>query len=85
MKVQYYESEFDIPDILIEKFAKDFECLPGSGQYDSIRQLRESVYDILDAVAIKPELMEEKEYVSDFIQALAMKQALAKHGILYDA
>ena len=85
MKIQYYDSQFDIPDVLIEKYAKDFECLPGSGQYDSIRQLRESVYDILDAVAMEPELMEEKEYLLDFIQALAMKQALAKHGILYDA
>ena len=85
MIVQYYESEFDIPDVLIDKFAKDFECLPGSGQYESIRQLRESVYDILDIVAEEPELIEEKEYLLDFIQALAMKEALAKHGILYDA
>lgn len=85
MIIQYYESEFDIPDIMIEKFAKDFECLPGSGQYDSIRQLRESVYDILDVVAEEPELLEEKEYLLDFINALAMRQALAKHGILYDA
>jgi hypothetical protein len=85
MIVQYYESEFDIPDLMIEKFAKDFECLPGSGQYDSIRQLRESVYDILDVVAEEPELLDEKEYLLDFINALAMRQALAKHGILYDA
>ncbi len=85
MIVQYYDSQFDIPDILVEKYAKDFECLPGSGQYESIRQLRDSVYDILDAVAIEPDLVEEKEFMSDFIQALAMKQALAKHGILYDA
>jgi hypothetical protein len=85
MKIQYYDSQFDIPDILIEKFAKDFECLPGSGQYESIKQLRESVYDILDAVAIEPDLVEEREYMSDFIRALAIKQALARHGILYDA
>jgi hypothetical protein len=85
MIVKYYESEFDIPDILINKFAKDFECLPGSGQYDSIRQLRESVYDILDLVAEEPELLEEKDYLTDFVQALAMKQALANNGILYDA
>ena len=85
MKIQYYDSQFDIPDILIEKFAKDFECLPGSGQYDSIRQLRESVYDILDLIAEEPELLDEKDYLTDFIQALAMKQALANNGILYDA
>jgi hypothetical protein len=85
MIVQYYDSKFEVPDIMIEKFAKDFECLPGSGQHDSIRQLRESVYDILDVVAEEPELLEEKEYLLDFVNALAMRQALAKHGILYDA
>lgn len=85
MIVEYYESEFDIPDILIDKFAKDFECLPGSGQYESIKQLRESVYDILDLIAEEPELLDEKDYLTDFIQALAMKQALANNGILYDA
>ena len=85
MIIQYYNTKFDIPDIMIEKFAKDFECLPGSGQYESIRQLRDSVYDILDIVAEEPELIEEKDYMIDFIRALAMKQALAKHGILYDA
>jgi len=85
MIVQYYDSKFDIPDIMIEKFAKDFECLPGSGQYESIMQLRNSVYDILDIVTEDPEIMDEADYRTDFIRALAMRQALAKHGILYDA
>ena len=85
MIVQYYESEFDIPDVLIEKFAKDFECLPGSGQYESKMQLRDSISDILDIVAEEPELLHNKEYLSDFISALAMKKALERHGILYDA
>jgi hypothetical protein len=51
MIVQYYESEFDIPDILIDKFAKDFDGLPGSGQHESKMQLRDSISDILDIVA----------------------------------
>lgn len=85
MIVEYFESKFDIPDILIHKFEKDFECLPGSGQYESIMQLRESVYDTLDLVAEEPELLDDKEYLLDFIQALAMRQALANNGILYDA
>ena len=83
--VQYYGSEFDIPDVLIDKFAKDFDGLPGSGQYESKMQLRDSISDILDIVAEEPELLHEKEYLSDFIQALAMKKALERHGILYDA
>ena len=85
MIVQYYESEFDIPDILIDKFAKDFDGLPGSGQHESKMQLRDSISDILEVIAEEPELLHEQEYLSDFIQALAMKKALERHGIMYDA
>lgn len=83
--VEYYGSEFDIPDVLIDKYAKDFDGLPGSGQYESKMQLRDSISDILDIVAEEPELLHEKEYLSDFISALAMKKALERHGIMYDA
>lgn len=85
MLIEYCGSEFDIPDILIEKFSKDFDCLPGSGQRDSIYQLRDSVYGIIDLVAEEPDLLDEYEYLQDFIRALAMQQALKQHGILYDA
>lgn len=85
MMVQYYGSEFDIPDVLIEKYVKDFDGLPGSGQYESKMQLRDSIHEILDIVAEEPELLHNKEYLSDFISALAMKSALQRHGILYDA
>jgi hypothetical protein len=85
MMVQYYDTEFDIPDLLIDKFAKDFDGLPGSGQNEAKMQLRDSISDILDIVAEEPELLHEKEYLSDFISALAMKKALERHGILYDA
>ena len=83
--VQYLDAEFDIPDILIDKYVKDFDGLPGSGQYESKMQIRDSISDILEIVALEPELLHEKEYLSDFISALAMKTALQRHGILYDA
>lgn len=85
MMVKYFNAEFDIPDLLIQKYIKDFDGLAGSGQYEAKMQLRDSISDILDIVAEEPELLHEKEYLSDFISALAMKQALERHGILYDA
>jgi hypothetical protein len=85
MMVKYYESEFDIPDILVEKYTKDFDGLPGSGQYEAVAQLRGSINEIVDIVAEEPEIIHEPEYLHDFIRALAMKQALQNHGILYDA
>ncbi len=85
MLVKCFDSEFDIPDILINKFIKDFDGLPGSGQHESIAQIRNAVYEVLDAVAEEPEILHEPEYLSDFIRALAIQRALETHGILYDA
>lgn len=85
MKVEYCGSEFDVPELLINKFIKDFDSLPGSGDRESICMLRGSINEVFDIVAEDPEILHEKEYLEDFIQALAMRQALDAHGILYDA
>ena len=85
MKVEYYGSEFDIPDLLINKFAKDFDSLPGSGYREGVQQLRDCIDEILDVVAEEPEILEEAEYMTDFLRALAMRQAMNNLGILYDA
>jgi hypothetical protein len=85
MKVKFYGAEFDIPDLMIEKFIKDFDGLPGRGLHDEINMLRDSIGSIFDVVAEDPEILHEPEYLSDFIQAMAMKKAMEKHGIFYDA
>lgn len=85
MLVQCYDSEIEIPDILIDKFVKDFDGLPGSGRFDLLSNLRDSINEILDVVSEEPDIIEEPEYMADFIRALAMKKALEKHGIFYDA
>lgn len=85
MKVECYGVELEIPDLLIDKFAKDFDSLPGSGARESVCQLRETIDEILDIVAEEPEIIEDREYMQDFIQALAMRAAMSKLGILYDA
>jgi hypothetical protein len=85
MMVQCYGSEFEIPDQLIDKYFKDFDGLPGSGLRENICQIRDSIYEIVDIVEEDPDILHEAEYLKDFMQALAMKQALQNHGILYDA
>jgi hypothetical protein len=85
MRVAYLGSEFDIPDVLIDKFIKDFECLPGSGQRENVIQLRMSIDDVLDYVAEEPEVLHEFNTRSDFVKALAMQQAMGELGILYDS
>jgi hypothetical protein len=85
MRVECYGVEVEIPDLLIDKFAKDFDSLPGSGARESVHQLRESIEEILDILTEEPELLEERDYMQDFIQAMAMREAMSKLGILYDA
>jgi len=85
MRVECYGSEFEVPDLLIDKFLKDFETLPGSGYREGVYQIRESIDEILDIVAEEPEILVEQEYLTDFIRALAMRKALCNLGILYDA
>jgi hypothetical protein len=85
MRIEYCGSEFDIPDLLISKFSKDFDALPGSGYREGVQQLRDCIDDILDVVAEEPDILEEQEYRTDFLRALAMRQAMNNLGILYDA
>jgi hypothetical protein len=85
MLVECFNSEFEIPDLLINKFVKQFEGLAGSGNYESVLELRNGVSEVIDYIAEDPEALHEKMYLSDFIKALAIQKALAVHGILYDA
>jgi hypothetical protein len=85
MQVACYGSEFDVPDLLIDKFIRDFEGLPGSGQRESVMQLRMSIDDILDYIAEEPDMLHEFNIRSDFVKALAMQEAMAELGILHDA
>lgn len=85
MKVEYYGSEFEVPELLIKQFEKDFEGLPGSRDRHSVYMLRDSIYEILDIVADDPEILDEKEYREDFVRALAIRQAMSTLGILYDS
>ena len=83
--VKCYGSEFEVPDLLVSKFLKDFDTLPGSGHREGIYQLRDSISQILDIVAEEPEILHEPEYHTDFIRALAMKQAMGELGIFLDS
>jgi hypothetical protein len=85
MMVECFNSEFEIPDLLVEKYVKDFDGLAGSGRYDFVQDLRASIHEMLEIVAEEPELLHEKDCLTDFINSLAMKKALEKHGIYYDA
>jgi hypothetical protein len=85
MEVKCFDSTFDVPDIMVEKFFKDFDGLPGSANRGSVLELREHVYDMIDAVAEEPDLLEDPQNRVDFIRVLAIQKAMENHGIFYDA
>ena len=78
MLVEYCGSEFDVPDLIIDKFLKDFDALPGSKYRQGIYELRDTIEDVLSYAAEEPEILDEPEYQVDFIRALAMRQAMSK-------
>lgn len=85
MMVTFLDEEFEVPDVLVDSFVKQFETLPGSGQHDSVVMLRDSIETVLDLVCEDPEMLFEDDYRDDFVRALAIRQALTHHGLLYDA
>ena len=85
MNVECYGSEIEVPDFLIEKYSKDFAGLSGKSMRESVLDLRDTVTEVLDYVAEDPEALQDKTVFSDFINALAMKQALSQHGLYLDS
>lgn len=85
MKIKCYNTELEIPDLLIAKFTKDYDMLPGSANRESVYELRDAINEVLHYIDQEPDLLNEREYLNDFIKATAMQQALAKNGILFDA
>jgi hypothetical protein len=85
MQIDAFGKVIEVPQSLVDTFVKDFETLPGSGQRASVLQLRSTIYEVLDYIAEDPEALNEREYMHDFIRAIAMHRALEIHGLLLDS
>lgn len=85
MNVKYFDTEFEIPDILIDKYSKDFEGMAGKSLREEVLDLRDSTNSVLEYVEEEPEALEDQEILYEFINAMAVRQALKNHGLLYDA
>ena len=85
MIVHCWDLDFDVPDIVVNKFIKDFDGLAGNGRRYSILTLRAEIWKVLDIVENNMYLLGDSEFSANFLKALAMKQALAYHGVWFDA
>ena len=85
MNVKYFDTDFEIPDILIDKYSKDFDGMAGKSLREEVLDLRDSANSVLEYVEEEPEALEDQEVLYEFINAMAVRQALKNHGLLYDA
>lgn len=85
MNVKYFDTEFEIPDILIDKYSKDFDGMAGKSLRDEILDLRDSANSVLEYISEEPEALEDDEILCEFINAMAVRQALQNNGLLFDA
>lgn len=85
MKVLYNEEEFEIPDFVVENYIQQFEGLAGRGDRTPILELRTLTEDTIDMVCEDPDILYEAEYLAEFVNAIAIREALRYHGVLYDA
>lgn len=76
---------FNVPDELVDEYVIQFIPLKNFGHRDSLITLREDILDIFDVVMQDPEALYEPEFLEEFVQTLAMRQALQNLGILYDS
>ena len=78
-------AQFHIPDELVDEYANQFRPLKKWDNRGNLNILREDILDIFDVVMEDPEALYDPEFLEEFVQTLAMKQALQNLNILYDA
>ena len=85
MRVTEFGKDLTIPENLINQFMLELRPVTEPGERESLEEIRDMTGLVLDTIRSEPELMDHKEYEDDYIKAIAMREALARFGILYDA
>jgi len=85
MRVTEFGKDLTIPENLINQFMLELRPVTEPGERESLEEIRDMTGLVLDTIRNEPELMDNKEYEDDYIKAVAMREALARFGILYDA
>ncbi len=81
---EYFGQHFDVSNALIKMYTKDFEVLKDINMRDDLNGLRNAVYQVLVLSVNNPKMLDKKLYYEDFINALAIKDALSALNILHD-
>ena len=76
---------FDIPEDMIEEFIGDFTDVMYPLSRSDLNSIRSSTMLLIETLRSNPKLMEKDRFVIDYIKAQAMREALSRTKMLYDA
>jgi len=85
MIVEYYGETFVIPDSIIDEYIKGYANLRDIELREDLEILRNCVYQLLILVEKAPRILNKEPIRDDFINTLAIKEALNKLNLLHDA
>ena len=85
MQLDAFGKLYEIPEEMITNFMVEFRHVTEPGYREYLEDIRDMSSLVLETLYDDPELLDFEEYRDDFIKAHAMRQALAKYGILFDA
>lgn len=83
--VEAFGAVFEIPDDMIQGYYEEFKDLKNPSEKLNVIYLRDITGAVLSALSKEPHRMKQDVYVEDFIRAHAMRQALSRHKMLFDA
>ena len=70
---------------MIEQYREDFEGMKADRDRETIVFFRNSVILILAMIKKDKAVLEDQDFLSDAIRALAVREALKQTNLLYDA
>ncbi|CAB4129405.1 hypothetical protein UFOVP118_45 [uncultured Caudovirales phage] len=85
MKIEYINNTFDVPDSMIKEYVEGYSDLRQLELREELEVLRHCVYQLLILVEKEPMLLHKDSIKEDFINTLAMKEALFQLKLLHDA
>jgi hypothetical protein len=85
MIINYINQSFDVPDVMINEYVEGYAVLGDADLREDLEVIRHCVYQLLILVEKEPRLLNKDSIKEDFVNTLAMKEALFKLKLLHDA
>jgi hypothetical protein len=85
MIIEQDGAKYNVPDHLIDDLKLEFEEMRKEDDRERLVFLRNSIILITALLKKKPRLADDPDFCKDMIHALAVREALKHHNMLYDS